>query len=118
MLQNGSAALQEQIGMVDKYGATIKDTEGAKEMIARQREMKIAMDGLKISLGTALMPAIEQFVGVLLKVVSSAIARVAELHRALHHLGRVDDRLHRVEGRHVGPRLCNSPSTRRYCLSR
>jgi hypothetical protein len=45
--------------MVDKYGATIKDTEGAKEMIARQREMKIAMDGVKITLGTALMPAIE-----------------------------------------------------------
>jgi hypothetical protein len=71
MLQNGSAALQEQIGMVDKYGATIKDTEGAKEMIAQQREMKLAMDGLKISLGTALMPAIEQFVGVLLKVVQA-----------------------------------------------
>jgi hypothetical protein len=71
MLSGGSAALNEQIGMVDKYGATIKNTEGAKEMIARQREMKIAMDGLKISLGTALMPAIEQFVGVLLRVVQA-----------------------------------------------
>jgi hypothetical protein len=71
MLQGGSAALNEQLGMVDKYGATIKDTEGAKDMIAKQREMKIAMDGLKISLGTALMPAIEAFVGVLLKVVSA-----------------------------------------------
>jgi hypothetical protein len=71
MLQGGSSALAEQIGMVDKYGATIKDTEGAKAMIAQQREMKIAMDGMKITLGTALMPAIEQFVGVLLKVVQA-----------------------------------------------
>lgn len=71
MLSGGSAALEEQIGMVDKYGATIKDTEGAKEMIARQREMKIAMDGVKITLGTALMPAIEAFAGVLLKVVAA-----------------------------------------------
>jgi hypothetical protein len=71
MLQGGSSALEEQIGMVDKYGATIKDTEGAKEMIARQREMKIAMDGVKITLGTALMPAIEAFAGVLLKVVAA-----------------------------------------------
>jgi hypothetical protein len=71
MLQGGSTALNEQIAMVDKYGATIEDTAGAKEMIARQREMKLAMDGLKITLGTALMPAIESFVGVLLKVVQA-----------------------------------------------
>jgi hypothetical protein len=83
MLSGGSTALEEQIGMVDKYGATIKDTEGAKEMIARQREMKIAMDGVKIQLGTALLPAIEQFVGVLLKVVQ-AISPVLRNSTALY----------------------------------
>jgi hypothetical protein len=71
VLQGGSSAINEQIAMVDKYGATIKDTAGAKEMIAQQREMAFAMDGLKIQLGTALLPVIEQFVGVLLKVVQA-----------------------------------------------
>jgi hypothetical protein len=83
MLNSGSAALNEQLSMVDKYGATIKDTEGAKEMIAQQREMKIAMEGVKIQLGTALMPVIEGFVAVLLKVVQ-ALSPVLKNSTALY----------------------------------
>jgi hypothetical protein len=71
MLSGGSSALAEQIGMVDRYGATINDTAGAKDMIAQQREMTIAMDGLKVRIGTAVLPALQTFAGVLLRVVQA-----------------------------------------------
>ena len=69
ILSGGSKGIQEQLGMAQKYGAVIGDTSGAKDMIAKQREMQIAMDGLKIQLGTKLLPAIQSFVTILLKVV-------------------------------------------------
>jgi hypothetical protein len=58
VLNSGSAGIQEQLDLVNKYGATLGNTAGAKELIARQRELKYASDGLKVSLGTALLPAI------------------------------------------------------------
>lgn len=69
LLQGGSSGIEEQMKMAQQYGATLSDTKGAKEMIARQREMKIAMEGLKVSVGTALLPIIESLSQVLLKVV-------------------------------------------------
>jgi hypothetical protein len=40
-------------------------------MIAQQREMTIAMDGLKVRIGTAVLPALQTFAGVLLRVVQA-----------------------------------------------
>lgn len=60
MFNQGSAAIQEQLDMAKKYGAVIGEegTEHTKEFMARQRELKIAMDGLKVSIGESLMPVI------------------------------------------------------------
>lgn len=60
LLFKGSDALREQLGLAEKYGATLggKTPKQIKELIAHEREMKLATLGLKVSLGTALMPAI------------------------------------------------------------
>ena len=58
LLASGSAGIQEQMDLVNKYGATIANTKDAKAMVAQQREMKYAMDGLKVSVGTALLPVL------------------------------------------------------------
>jgi hypothetical protein len=72
LLQGGSQGIQDQMDLVEKYGARLGNTEGAKEMAARQREMKYASDGLKIAIGTQLLPVIESLVADLLKVVQVA----------------------------------------------
>jgi predicted membrane protein len=71
IMSGGSKGIEDQIAMVQKYGATIGSTDEAKQMIARQREMAFAMDGLKIQLGTKLMPAFQAFSGVILTVVQA-----------------------------------------------
>jgi hypothetical protein len=60
LLFKGSAAIQEQLDTAAKYGATLdgETTKSVGELIAQQREMGIAMDGVKIKVGTALMPVI------------------------------------------------------------
>lgn len=60
LLLKGSEALKEQLGMADKYGATLsgKTADAVKEQIAHQRELKLAMLGVKVQLGTALMPVL------------------------------------------------------------
>jgi hypothetical protein len=83
ILTGGSKGISEQMALVNKYGATLGSTEGAKQMIAQQRELRFAMDGLKIQLGTRLMPAVEAFVGLLLKVVQ-AVAPVLRNTTALN----------------------------------
>src|SRR5262245_9663154 len=52
IMSGGSKGIADQMAMVEKYGATIGSTDDAKEMIAKQREMQYAFDGLKIQLGT------------------------------------------------------------------
>lgn len=65
MLGAGSAGLQEQLGMADKYGATLDGnaTDAVKKQIAAQREWDMAMLGLKVQMGTGLLPALAQVAG-------------------------------------------------------
>jgi Flp pilus assembly pilin Flp len=71
LLYQGSDAIQEQLDLADKYGATLSDKTvgGVKDLAGSQREMKLAFDGVKIQLGSALIPVIAEFVGVLAQVV-------------------------------------------------
>jgi hypothetical protein len=71
LLYKGSKAIQEQLDTADKYGATLdgKTTKSVGELIAQQREMGIAMDGVKIKLGSALMPVILSLATALIGVV-------------------------------------------------
>jgi len=70
LLNSGSKGLQDQLNMAEKYGAVIGDkgVGSAKQMIAQQREMQIAMEGVKVSLGTALLPVLTSLSQVLLRV--------------------------------------------------
>jgi hypothetical protein len=71
LLMGGSQAIQDQMDMAKKYGAVISNTDDAKKMIASQREMAYAFDGLKIQMGEKLMPTIVELVGMFTKVVTA-----------------------------------------------
>lgn len=60
LMMGGADGIREQLGMAEKYGATLsgKSAQGVKDMIARQRELKIAQEGVKVQLGQALMPVL------------------------------------------------------------
>lgn len=60
LLEGGTKGIQEQLDMATKYGAVLGTdaTGSAGDFIKRQREMKIAFEGLKVSAGTALLPVI------------------------------------------------------------
>ena len=60
LLYKGSGAIQEQLDMANKYGDVIggKGVKSVKQMAADQREMGFAMDGVKVQLGTALLPVL------------------------------------------------------------
>jgi len=61
LFSEGTKSLKEQLGWADKYGVTLSGstTDGLMEMVQAQRENKVAMLGLQISLTKALMPAIK-----------------------------------------------------------
>lgn len=61
LLRGGSAALEEQLGLAGKYGATFKSTEDIEEFIKMQRESQLAMMGLQITVGKKVIPALSQF---------------------------------------------------------
>src|SRR5262249_20110637 len=59
--------IQEQMDVVTKYGdyLGVKTVADLKKLIANQRELGIAQQGMKIQLGTALMPVLASVVGLL-----------------------------------------------------
>jgi hypothetical protein len=61
LFAEGTKGLKEQLHWADKYGVTLSGstTGGIMEMVQAQRENKVAMLGLQLSLTKALMPAIE-----------------------------------------------------------
>jgi hypothetical protein len=71
MMTAGSEGIREQLGWAEQYGATLsgESVDGVKDLIAKQREMKIAQEGLKITFGTMLLPAILDVVNALASLV-------------------------------------------------
>jgi hypothetical protein len=61
LLMGGSDGIKEQMQLADEMGATMsgKGVEGVKDMAKNQRDMKLAMLGLKVTIGTALLPVIK-----------------------------------------------------------
>jgi hypothetical protein len=59
LLSSGSTAIQEQLDTAKKYGAVIGNdgVNHTKEFAQKMREMQMASDGLKVSVGEALIPA-------------------------------------------------------------
>ena len=70
ILAGGSKGIAEQFALFDKYGLSLKNTseKGAVDLIKRQREMKIANEGLSIQLGQNLLPIMTALSGVLVTV--------------------------------------------------
>lgn len=60
LLNDGSKSLQEQLLLSDKYGATLGKNAVAKaiEAAKAQRELTMAMDGVKIAFATKVLPAL------------------------------------------------------------
>ncbi len=70
ILMKGRKGIADQLAVVEKYGAVlgVKTVGQLKELLAGQRELGIAQQGLKIQLGTALMPILLQFLQVILAI--------------------------------------------------
>lgn len=64
LVRNGSDALDEQLQLADKYGATFseKGVGSLEEFIKAQREAKLATLGLQIAFGTQLAPALTKVI--------------------------------------------------------
>ena len=60
VLVKGRKGIEDQLDMANKYGAALgtNTVAGVKEMIAHERELKFATMGVKVQLGTALMPVL------------------------------------------------------------
>jgi hypothetical protein len=70
ILLKGRKGIQELLGVQGRYGNYLsgKNAKDTMKLIEQQREMKAAMEGVKIQLGTALMPVLTQLAGILVKV--------------------------------------------------
>jgi hypothetical protein len=60
LLKEGSGALKEQLLLSDKYGTTLSKNQVQKglEALKAQRELNLAMTGLKVTVGQALLPGL------------------------------------------------------------
>lgn len=60
LLSGGSEGIREQLALADKYGLAMGENtvEAVKKAAASQREMTMASQGLKVAVGTSLVPAI------------------------------------------------------------
>ena len=65
LLNGGSKALRENLGLADKYGATIDDKtkKAVFKAAAAQRELNFAWLGVKTVIGTALIPWVSKAMG-------------------------------------------------------
>lgn len=60
VMRDGSKAMNEQLGLADKYGVTFKGktVQSLQDLIAAQREAKFATLGLQVAFGTQLAPVL------------------------------------------------------------
>lgn len=68
VLIHGRAYLQKMLDQQAKYGNVLSNTKDAQTYIAQQREMKEQWNGLKVTLGTALLPAITSLFKMILQI--------------------------------------------------
>jgi hypothetical protein len=72
ILAGGSAGINDQLKAMDKYGLTLdeKGKKKALDLAKAQREMRSSMDGLKVSIGTSLIPVITTLAQALVPIVT------------------------------------------------
>jgi 3D (Asp-Asp-Asp) domain-containing protein len=64
LIRDGSKAMAEQLGLADKYGATlgVKNVAQLQKLIAAQRESKLATLGLQVAFGTKVAPTLTNII--------------------------------------------------------
>lgn len=65
LLRDGSGELNKQLGTAEKYGAVLggKGVNAVKEHIAAEREWKLAIMGIQVTLGQVLIPTLSKVFG-------------------------------------------------------
>lgn len=95
LFSEGTKGLKEQLHWADKYGVTLdgKTNSSLMDMVQAQRESKVAMLGLQLSLTKALMPAIEggekelqKFIATLNDPNMSGDEKIAAIEKQFEHL--------------------------------
>ena len=71
LLNKGSEALREQLNLSDQYGTTLSKKQVAEALKAAeaQRKLNLSMMGLKVALGSAVIPALTSGVNALTKFI-------------------------------------------------
>jgi hypothetical protein len=94
LLNGGSEALQEQLGLAEKYGAVLDDDvkDSAFKMLAAEREMNLAWFGLRVQLGSKLLP-------ILSKVIQTIAAFVSEVRTGAGVGGKLRDIINQITER-------------------
>lgn len=99
LFSEGTKGLKEQLHWADKYGVTLdtKTNDALMDSVMAQRESKMAMLGLQLTLSRGLLPAIEaghgelqQFIATLNDPDLSADQKIARIER---QFGRIEDTL-------------------------
>src|SRR5262245_11412888 len=75
ILVKGSKGIQEQLTLAEKYGAVLdeKTIKRVAKLKDEQRQLQLAQDGVKMSIGSALLPAQVSLYGTLLDVISAVL---------------------------------------------
>jgi hypothetical protein len=91
LVRDGSKAMNEQLGVADKYGATLsgKTVKGLRDTIVAQREAKLASIGLQVTLGQTLIPVID-------KVIKAFATTVLAFRNGTGEAGRIRDAIGQV----------------------
>ncbi len=99
LMSGGTKELQEQLHWADKYGVTLGSNTNKRimEMVQAQRENKVAMLGLEISMTKALMPAIkagdEQLQEFIATLNSPNLTKEQKISRISHQFLMLEDDL-------------------------
>jgi hypothetical protein len=72
LLSKGSQGIADQLEMAQRYGAALSGdaAKSAGDLIARQRELQMASDGIKVQLGQALIPLMASLATTITQVVA------------------------------------------------
>lgn len=94
LLNGGSKALRDQLDTVDKYGATLGGNvvEKVKESAEAQRNLKLAMQGVEIFVGTKVLPIVDKLIGTfadLVHGIKTGEGQFGSLHSILKTTGHI-----------------------------
>jgi len=104
LFSEGVKGLKEQLHWADEYGTTLntKTNDSIMDMVSAQRENKVAMLGLQLSLTKALLPAIhagdEQLQEFIKTLNDPKLTAEQKINRIVHQFGALEEKIvHGIE---------------------